>query len=346
MEASAAALNSLLSNPNVTHENVISTMVNLVNQGIVTPEQGQQAIRELPGRPEQLRQYLVEKGLQVMDSAKRMEMLMPKREKVDNNKVISFVDTNPLTNPAGPAPVTKTTTPGEDLSAQTQRRGQDFVDRRSREATDAVREANANVYDPERGMLVNRATGLARPATTFNGQPLGAKPKDLTDAQSKALLFGTRMAESDKILNGLAEKGTDMPSIIKKSVSGVPVVGGALGAGANLTVASKGQQKVEQAQRDFINAVLRRESGAVISEPEFANAQQQYFPQVGDSAEVRAQKARNRKIATDMIMAEVPLSRRNNPSGVPAAAPASASGEIDFQLPPDIMGILNKHGAK
>jgi hypothetical protein len=343
MDASAAAINSLVANPNVTHQDVINTMVNLVNQGIVTPEQGQQAIRELPGRPEQLRPFLMQKGLQVMDATKRMEMLQPKLEKVDNGGQISFVDTNTMTNPQGPAPVTKVATPDALVSAATQRRGQDLTDSRSREANQLAREANATVYDPERGVLVNKATGLARPAATMDGQPIGPKNKDLTDAQAKALLFGTRMQESNVILDKLAKEGTDMPSVVKLAADKTPLVGGALGAAANATVASPNQQKVEQAQRDFINAVLRRESGAVISEPEFENARKQYFPAVGDRAEVKAQKAANRKRATELMLQEVPAARRGAAS---AAQTAPAAGTIDFQLPPDIQAILNKHGAR
>jgi len=343
MDASAAALNSLVANPNVTHQDVISTMVNLVNQGIVTPEQGQQAIRELPGRPEQLRPFLMQKGLQVMDAAKRMELLMPKLEKVDNGGQISFVDTNSMTNPQGPAPVKKVATPDALVSAATQRRGQDMTDARARETNQLTREANATVYDPERGVLVNKATGLARPAATMDGQPIGPKNKDLTDAQAKALLFGTRMQESNAILDKLAAAGTDKPSVIKRALDGTPLVGNALGTAANATVASPAQQQVEQAQRDFINAVLRRESGAVISDSEFDNARKQYFPQVGDSDEVKAQKAQNRKRATELMLQEVPSARRGGGGAAPAAP---AAGSIDFQLPPDIQAILNKHGAK
>lgn len=60
-------------------------------------------------------------------------------------------------------------------------------------------------------------------------------------------------------------------------------------------VKSTERQQMEQAQRNFINAQLRRESGAAISESEFANARQQYFPQPGDKPEVIAQKRINRK---------------------------------------------------
>ena len=51
-----------------------------------------------------------------------------------------------------------------------------------------------------------------------------------------------------------------------------------------------------QAARNFINAVLRRESGAVISPTEFAEARKQYLPQPGDNAAILAQKEANRNI--------------------------------------------------
>jgi len=54
-------------------------------------------------------------------------------------------------------------------------------------------------------------------------------------------------------------------------------------------------KQIEQAQRDFVNAVLREESGAAIAESEFENAIKQYFPQPGDTAEVVRQKQINRQ---------------------------------------------------
>ncbi|MDQ2079479.1 hypothetical protein RA307_04730 [Xanthobacteraceae bacterium Astr-EGSB] len=58
---------------------------------------------------------------------------------------------------------------------------------------------------------------------------------------------------------------------------------------------SEGYQKYDQAARDFINATLRRESGAAISQSEFDNAYKQYLPRPGDTPEVLAQKQRNRQ---------------------------------------------------
>lgn len=55
-------------------------------------------------------------------------------------------------------------------------------------------------------------------------------------------------------------------------------------------------QQYMQAARNLINAILRRESGAVISPTEFSEARQQYLPQPGDSPEVLAQKKSNRDL--------------------------------------------------
>ena len=338
IEASGAALSSLLANPNVTHDDVIGTMVGLVRQGIVTPEQGQQAIQELPGDPVRLRQYLVQKGMEVMEAGKRMEMMAPKRQEVNDGKTTQFVDVNPYTNPQGPAPIKMQTTPGQDQSNATSVRGQNLVNARAVDANGiAQTSARTQVVEgPDGFMLIDKGTGLARPAATMNGAQVQGKNVGLNDVQSKALLFGSRMQAAEKVLGKMSAQGTERPSVMKNVVERIPLVGGAAGAAAN-SMSSPQQQKVEQAQRDFINAVLRRESGAVIAEPEFENARKQYFPAVGDSQAVIQQKAQNRQLATKGILAEVPAKQRNSLD--PGAADASG-------LPDDIAAILKKHGGK
>lgn len=140
-----------------------------------------------------------------------------------------------------------------------------------------------------------------------NTKPAGGKP--LNDTQSKALQFGSRMQEANATFDELAagENPVDRPGAIKRAADTIPSFAGGAGlsALANYTQ-SAGQQRVEQAQRDFVNAVLRRESGAAISPSEFESAQKQYFPSANDTPEVIAQKRRNREIATRGILAEVP----------------------------------------
>lgn len=145
--------------------------------------------------------------------------------------------------------------------------------------------------------------GKVEPLLLGDGQPLKAQAKGgsggMTEQQSKDALFGSRMQESHKILTDLEGEG-----VSKTWVSRLPMIGDGYSQvmPSVLGGASAKQQQYTQAQRDFINAVLRKESGAVIADSEFENAQKQYFPQIGDSKDVIAQKARNRELAMNMII--------------------------------------------
>jgi hypothetical protein len=210
---------------------------------------------------------------------------------------------------------------GQDISASTARRGQDITvrgqdmtDARTRETTAAqITKPFEITGEDGRPVLVQQdRQGNIRPVQGYLPKQGASKP--LTDSQSKALLFGSRMQESGSVIDSLAAQGT------MKSVPGsrLPVVGGAITA-----MSGDKNQKLEQAKRDFINATLRRESGAVISPEEFDNGEKQYFPQIGDSPGVIAQKRRNREVATRGILAEVPDSdnRVAKVRGAPAGAP-------------------------
>jgi hypothetical protein len=121
--------------------------------------------------------------------------------------------------------------------------------------------------------------------------PLGK----VTDEQAKAALYANRMADSNDIISKLQSINQGPMGMIGGTITN-------LAPAATNSVQSPDRQMFLQAQRDFINAVLRRESGAVISESEFANARQQYFPQPGDSEQVLQQKAANRLNAIRGIM--------------------------------------------
>jgi hypothetical protein len=139
-----------------------------------------------------------------------------------------------------------------------------------------------------------------------NGNPLltnltgGPADKSLnpTESQANAYLFSNRMEKSDKILAGLEGKYNPMTISIKTSGKTSAIPGGQAAVNAYM---SPQDQMAEQAQRDFINAALRRESGAAINQSEFDNANIQYFPQPNDSKEVLSQKAANRKTAIEGI---------------------------------------------
>jgi hypothetical protein len=135
-------------------------------------------------------------------------------------------------------------------------------------------------------------------AAGAGGADAGGLPKyKLNDAQGKAMNYGARTAEAAAILDSLGTNYSSLSVATKGGLQDLPGVGGIAGMAYNQFM-GKNEQRVEQAQRNFINAVLRRESGAVISVPEFDNARHQYFPQPGDDEAVLAQKKHNR----DMVI--------------------------------------------
>lgn len=117
----------------------------------------------------------------------------------------------------------------------------------------------------------------------------GGNGKDLTVDAAKNTGFLIRAQESGSVLDALEGEGTNLGARLK----------GAVPFGLGNYMQSEEYQQFDQARRDFINAVLRRESGAVIADSEFANAEVQYFPQPGDTPGVIAQKRRNRENAIE-----------------------------------------------
>lgn len=154
---------------------------------------------------------------------------------------------------------------------------------------------------------------------TLNAIPGGPADKSLNPnkEQSDAYTYSTRMESADKIINDLEGKYDPFSINIKTSGKTALIPGGE--TAANKFLLSPNDQKAEQAQRNFINAVLRRESGATIQPSEFDSANQQYFPQPGDSKEVLDQKRANRREAIEG------LKRAAGPTG------KKSTGVVNFE---------------
>ncbi len=204
-----------------------------------------------------------------------------------------------------------------------QARGQNMADARTRDATTATMTKPFEVTGADGTPQLVQMTkdGKLQPVAGYGPRLGSAKP--LTEAQGKDLGFGSRMREADKILTDLAGKYSPMAINTKIGAENLPLVGGIAGPIANQGLGDA-EQSAEQAQRDFVNAILRRESGAAISESEFKNARKQYFPQPGDGKLVLEQKAANRRLAIEGTLASVPETRRDSirpQNAAPAGAP-------------------------
>jgi len=180
-----------------------------------------------------------------------------------------------------------------------------------------------HVFAPHAPQLIETAEGYVQfnpnsgaviPVKSPTGEPLMGN-KGLTESQGNATAYGMRMVDSNRIVNDLAKKGVNTPAVAT-GLSNVPVIGGALGSAVNMLPSSLGGQSPEeqsllQAKRNFITAVLRKESGAAISPGEFKTEEQKYFPQLGDSPQVIKQKADARELAIKAMKIQAGPGARN-----------------------------------
>jgi len=132
----------------------------------------------------------------------------------------------------------------------------------------------------------------------------------LTESQGNATGYGMRAKEANSLLNQLETTGTKDTGVVRSTIAGAfgatPIIGEKLQQGVHATMnmlpsalggPNEAQQATDQARRNFVTAVLRKESGASISPSEFYNESQKYFPQPGDSESVIRQKQHARETA-------------------------------------------------
>jgi hypothetical protein len=156
------------------------------------------------------------------------------------------------------------------------------------------------------------------------------EPKSLTESEGNAAAFYMRAQNAidnlnkvPKISNGDYWKGN------------VP-----FGAG-NFLMSPQGQQ-AQNAEKQFIAAVLRKESGASISNGEYQSYGEQFFPRPGDSADKLTQKAQNRQVAlegmkvqagpegTKKAGAGLGMAQRMGPGSMPMQGGPQPAGGIKF----------------
>lgn len=129
--------------------------------------------------------------------------------------------------------------------------------------------------------VIDRSGGSARPVSGVGGPAAAVKPP--TEGERKSFSFYGRISQSKDVIDSLE------PEISKMGLGGQAQ----LRYAPNIAQSDIGQ-RYNQAAADFINAALRRESGAAISPSEYTRFNTIYFPQPGDGANVLKQKAQAR----------------------------------------------------
>lgn len=197
--------------------------------------------------------------------------------------------------------------------------------------------------DPTTGevSLLNKATGISRPATTADGVPLKGKTsadKPLTETQGKATTFAARMQDAENTIQQLEAKG----------VSGSDLRTRAAGTDWTNFMASPEGQQYRQAQENWVTANLRQESGAAIGVDEMAKDVRKFFPTIGDAPAVKEQKSRARAVAQRGMVEQAGAGGKRVAAIVAgpdaSTAPAQITGDADFNALPSGASFIGPDG--
>ncbi len=159
--------------------------------------------------------------------------------------------------------------------------GQSYVSKAKKNPEDA-KPVLVTYEDPVTGEAV-QSFETPVPGKKLPGKPI--KDKETRGDQFKVATFAHRLEQAEDVFNDLTENQkynrADKSTAIYNKL-------------APESFETENFKKNDQAERNFVNAVLRRESGSAISDSEFSNAEKQYFRRAGDTSDVIAQKKANR----------------------------------------------------
>ena len=107
--------------------------------------------------------------------------------------------------------------------------------------------------------------------------PKMVEGKSLTEDQSKSIGFAARMMLNENTINNVVDTGYKPGGIFEFGFTPE-------------RLRTQDRKVYEAAKQNWIAAVLRKQSGAVISDKDYNDADLQYFPQPGDSQKVLKNK--------------------------------------------------------
>lgn len=148
-------------------------------------------------------------------------------------------------------------------------------------------------FDEQGNMILMSNLGNTKAGPKAGKNP-GDAEKPPTGEQLGAANFGRKAQDADAIVRKLEEGGYD-PASFGRAARDLPLLGA-------VTKNPQDRQYV-QAQKEFIAAILRKESGGAITPDEFTEYGKIYFPQAGDDPDTIAQKAASRAAASENLIA-------------------------------------------
>jgi hypothetical protein len=211
------------------------------------------------------------------------------------------------------------------------------IERAAAEAPYVAPKAAADVRNAQTSATVNAAKAPAEIETANNKARQARVEADTAEItkgagadQGKAASFYTRALESNSVYDGLKVGAPSAGREIAKSILPGMVVN-------HFTDSSR--QQAEAAERNFIAATLRYESGAALPPSEFVSQRKTFFPEPGDSPETIALKERFRKNAIDGLRISA------GPAALNVSQPGaleSATQEGRYYAPPKIEAATDR----
>lgn len=166
------------------------------------------------------------------------------------------------------------------------------------------------------GIAKERLALEKQKAVTEREKAKEAKEENIPSAKFLAAGYARRLEQSESVFDELEKQGYDRASRQQQILSKLPG-----------EVQSEQLVAQTQAEENFINAVLRKESGAAISAEEFKKAERQYFPRPGDTEKTIAQKKANRLQAQKTLQAEAGKALEKVPLVGAQMAPAPSTAK-------------------
>jgi hypothetical protein len=217
---------------------------------------------------------------------------------------------------------------GQDITM----RGQDMTDKRAREEGAANRGVQYSAQNLTKQRLdFDRSGGVA--AVNAKNGTTTPKNEKLTEGMRNNAMYAQRMTAAENLLEGTAEQ---KPGMMETIAGSTPLIGSELGANQ---FRSADRQKAVQAQRDWVRAKLRKESGAAIGVDEMNQEISTYFPQIGDSAEVIAQKKLAREQATQGL-----IQSSGSAYSPPAERQVPIMSKADAKMPASSIAVTAPNG--
>jgi len=211
----------------------------------------------------------------------------------------------------------KTVSPDAVLNSNTTIRGQNQT---AQTAANSLAQSGREVITldtPDGTMILPKyaqGTVTAAPLLRPDGKPVPGKGGALTETQSNSVAFGIRASNA---LNNLEKLD---------KISGGDYFKAQLPFGSgNFMMSANGQQAMN-AEKQFVAAILRKESGAAISNEEYATTGSQFFPRPGDTPAQLEQKRSNRELAIKGLNFQAgPAGARNISEALAQQAEAEAA---------------------